>query len=356
MNEWGNEIINFFQNIILLKYLPDLNTNTSYGIIFIFGLLSSFHCIIMCGGFTISQVLGSKVENKKKFNGYLLYNASRIISYTIVGGLAGGIGSVLGFTEILKGIVPIIGGIFIIITAINQLGFLKFLRKFNWNPSLKIIRKIGVGRNYGPIFLGLISGIMPCVPLQTVELYALGSKSIIVGSFSMFLFGIGTLPVLMIFGTINSRLNRRYTVKIAKVGAILVFILGFSLINRGFALFGANAMDMKMESKDSSKVYTSYINGGSQNLITELEKDSFPEIRVQKDMPVKWIIEVEKDRLNECNNEIVISELNIDKHLKEGENIIEFTPKEIREIPYTCGMGMIKSKISVVDKIDSNVN
>lgn len=351
MSEWVSGVINFFENILLLKYLPELNTGTSYTMIFIFGLLSSFHCIAMCGGFTISQVLGSEADDKKKLRGYLLYNSLRIISYTLIGGVAGGIGSIFGFTGILKGIIPIIGGIFMIATAINQLGFLKFLRKFNVNPSLKIIRKVGHGRKYDAIFLGMISGIMPCAPLQIVQLYSVGTQNIISGALVMFLFGLGTLPVLLIFGAINSYIGRRYTAKLAKIGAALVFILGFSLINRGLSLFGVDAVEMKMETKSSNKVYTSLINGDSQNVIMELEKDSFPEIRIQKNIPVKWTIKVVKDNLNECNNEIVIPKLNIDSKLIEGENTIEFLPTEKGEIAYTCGMGMIKSKIIIVDSI-----
>lgn len=352
MEQCVNEVINFFQNILLLKYLPELDTNASYGMVFIFGVLSSFHCIAMCGGFTISQVVvGSEEQKKKKLGGYLIYNASRIISYTFIGGIVGGIGSIVGFTGILKGVVPIIGGTFMIITAINQLGFLKFLRKFKITPSLKIVKNIRSGKKYGPIFLGLISGIMPCAPLQIVQLYALGSKSIIIGSLSMFLFALGTLPVLLIFGAINSIINRKYVAKIAKIGAALVFVLGLSLVNRGLSLFGAKTMNMEIESKASSKTYVSIVNEDSQSLITELDDDSFPEILVQKDLPVKWIIEVKKDKLNECNNEVVIPKLNIDKQLEEGENIIEFIPVETGYISYTCGMGMIKSRINIVDNI-----
>ncbi len=37
------------------------------------------------------------------------------------------------------------------------------------------------------------------------------------------------------------------------------------------------------------------------------------------------------------------------KNLKVGDNIIEFIPYEKGEFMYTCWMGMIKSKITVVD-------
>jgi heme/copper-type cytochrome/quinol oxidase subunit 2 len=74
------------------------------------------------------------------------------------------------------------------------------------------------------------------------------------------------------------------------------------------------------------------------------------EIYVKKDIPVKLIIEGNK--LNSCNNGVVVPALNIEKDLKLGENIIEFTPKD-EDIDFSCWMGMIKGVIKVTDNIDS---
>lgn len=73
-------------------------------------------------------------------------------------------------------------------------------------------------------------------------------------------------------------------------------------------------------------------------------------IYVQKDIPVKLIIE--GNQLNSCNNGVVIPSLNIEKTIKSGENIIEFTLKD-EEIDFSCWMGMIRGVIRVTDNIDS---
>lgn len=73
-------------------------------------------------------------------------------------------------------------------------------------------------------------------------------------------------------------------------------------------------------------------------------------IIVQKDITVKLIFE--GNQLNSCNNGIVLPSFNIDKDLKAGENIIEFTPKD-EDINFSCWMGMIKGVIKVTDNIDS---
>lgn len=73
-------------------------------------------------------------------------------------------------------------------------------------------------------------------------------------------------------------------------------------------------------------------------------------IYIQKGVPVKLIIE--GNQINSCNNGVVVPALNIEKDLKPGENIIEFTPKD-EDIEFSCWMGMIKGVIKVTDNIDS---
>jgi plastocyanin domain-containing protein len=71
---------------------------------------------------------------------------------------------------------------------------------------------------------------------------------------------------------------------------------------------------------------------------------------VEKDKPVKWIIA--GSQLNTCNNEVVVPLLNIEKKLKSGENIIEFTPKD-GDINFSCWMGMIRGVIKLTENLDS---
>lgn len=351
-------LVEFFKNLFLLKYLPDLGTNASYGLLFIFGVLTSFHCIGMCGGIAISQCV-KKDENEAESSSSkshrvlvpsLLYNLGRVISYTIVGGIAGGLGHIISFSGMLKGIIPIIGGLFMIIMAINLLGIFPVLRRLNIRMPYFIAKKITKGNNYSPAIVGLLSGLMPCGPLQIVQLYALGTKSVVFGALSMFFFSVGTVPVLFIFGAINTIISKKFSKVILKVSAGLVLVLGVVMIGRGLALYGISiGMHHQMNIKGDQAVST--IQGNLQTVTTEIKPDSFPPIVVQKGIPVKWIVKASNDNLNECNNAITISKLKIEKKLVVGDNIVEFTPNEVGDIAFTCWMGMIKSKITVVDDL-----
>lgn len=101
----------------------------------------------------------------------------------------------------------------------------------------------------------------------------------------------------------------------------------------------------------SSKAQIATIQNDEQEIRTELESYGYPALTVQKGIPVKWIINVDAQKLNSCNNEIVIPALGISKELSVGENIIEFTPDNTGVIQYSCWMGMINSTIAVVDDV-----
>jgi copper chaperone CopZ len=90
-----------------------------------------------------------------------------------------------------------------------------------------------------------------------------------------------------------------------------------------------------------------------QTVAISVGTDSYQAIMVQKDIPVRWIIQVDEQNLNECNKAITIPYFGIDKKLSVGQNIVEFIPHETGEFVYTCWMGMIKSKIIVVDELEN---
>ena len=60
-------------------------------------------------------------------------------------------------------------------------------------------------------------------------------------------------------------------------------------------------------------------------------------------------IEIVTIKVSGCNNEIIIPEYDISAKIKEGENIIEFTPKKAGQFGYSCWMSMIRSSITVAE-------
>lgn len=343
------------KNTIGFNFIPDIDQNMSLGILFVIGLITSVHCLAMCGGINLSQNVNCKADEtqvsvKRKLLPGFLYNAGRVISYTLIGGIVGAIGSVISFSGVARGIIAIIAGIFMMIMGLNMLNIIPWLHRFNIRMPKFLRRKIYAGKSTrGPFLVGLLNGLMPCGPLQTMQLYALGTGSFWGGALSMLVFSLGTVPLMFILGAVSSFLSSKFTRKMMKVSAVLVMVLGFVMLNRGLGLsgiqFGGTAL--------AQTANVSTIQNDVQEITTSLSSGSYIPITVQKGIPVRWTIQVTEKDLNGCNNPMVIPKYDIQKELSPGDNIIEFTPEETGTIPYSCWMGMIRSSITVVDDVSA---
>ena len=338
------------KNTIGFNFVPEIDSTMSYGVLLIVGVLTSLHCIAMCGGINLSQCVSYEtVEDNKlsKLKPSLLYNAGRVVSYTIIGGIVGVIGSVVSFSGVTKGLVAVLAGLFMIVMGLNMLNIFPWLRKFNIRMPKSIGQKIYNGKtNKGPFYVGLLNGFMPCGPLQSMQLYALGTGSFIAGATSMFFFSLGTVPLLFGLGALSTILSKKFTYNLMKFSAILVIILGVGMIFRGMSLSGFNTVLASTGNANIAK-----IDGNVQTVSIELGSNKYQPVIVQKGIPVKFIINAEQDNLNGCNNPMVISQFDIEKKLTADENVIEFLPEQIGTISYSCWMGMIRSSIKVVDDI-----
>jgi len=340
------------KNTVGFNFIPQVDQSMGYGILFFIGLLTSLHCVAMCGGINLSVCTKyTATTNDSKFGKLkpsVLYNMGRVISYTVIGGIVGAIGSVVSFSGTAKGIVAIASGVFMVIMGLNMLNIFPGLRKLNPRMPKIFARKVHANsQNRGPLYVGLLNGLMPCGPLQAMQIYALGTGSILAGALSMFLFSLGTVPLMFGFGAVSSFLSGKFTHKMMKVSAILVLILGIVMLNRGMALSGINTNIVLGASTTSSGI--AKVDGNVQLVTTKLESGRYTPIIVQKGIPVKWTITATDSDLNGCNNSINIPEYDIENNsLAPGENIIEFTPDKEGNYIYTCWMGMISSNIKVV--------
>jgi plastocyanin domain-containing protein/sulfite exporter TauE/SafE/copper chaperone CopZ len=338
--------------------------NASYFVLFVVGMLTSIHCVGMCGGIMLTQsvpqsnIIIEKQNEAKNLMPSILYNAGRVTSYTIIGGIVGALGSALSLSLNVKAGLQIFAGLFMVIMGLNMAGFSLF-RKLNiklpWS-SCKVKNK-----PKAPFLVGMLNGLMPCGPLQTMQLYALGTGSALSGAISMFLFSLGTVPLMLLFGAISGILSKGYTKQLLKFSGFLVIFLGIIMGNRGLALAGVGVPNMMTLAQSISgseasaatdNVAKPTIENGVQVIRMTADNNGYTPnaFYVEKNKPVKWIIT--GSQINSCNNTVVVPSLNIEKKLKAGENIIEFTPED-KDVNFSCWMGMIRGVIKVTDNLDS---
>ena len=352
-------ILRRFGALDIFNAFPEAKEGMGYGMLFLIGLLTSLHCVAMCGGINLSQTVSRNAQMSKSGTAVLLpsvlYNSGRVISYTVIGGIVGAVGSVVSFSGTMKGVVQLAAGVFMIIVGLNMLNLFPGLRRLTPRMPKVFAKKINQQKSGKSSFIvGLLNGLMPCGPLQAMQLYALSTGSPVKGALSMLLFSLGTVPLMFGLGALSTFLSRKFTAKMMTVSAVLVVVLGISMFSSGMSLSGISLSNIIGGAGSGARNENiAKVTDNVQVVTTKLSSGSYEPITVQKGIPVRWIIKAEKKDINGCNNEIIIPEFNIDKKLMAGDNIIEFTPTESGTFPYSCWMGMIRSRITVVDDIEN---
>jgi sulfite exporter TauE/SafE/copper chaperone CopZ len=340
-----------------LTFLPHVSQTMGYGLVFVVGLLTSLHCIAMCGGIVLSQGIAKKEGQAEpaplsgpgvlaaRLRPSILYNGGRVVSYTLIGGIVGAFGSLFSISTALKGSMPVIAGLFMLFLGVRMLGIIPWLSRLKVRiPGIASEKLAAAASRRGPFVVGLLNGLMPCGPLQTMQVYALGTGSFLAGAFSMFLFSLGTVPLLLGFGAISSFLSAKFNRRMLKASGVLVMVLGFVMFTRGLTLFGVALPSVSY----GGAVSVAKVSGSYQEVITTVQTGQYQPFVVQAGIPVRWTITVLAEDLNNCNNPIQIPQYGIRKQLLPGDNFVQFTPYKEGTFAYTCWMGMISSTFRVV--------
>ena len=328
----------------LLSAFPTARAGMSLGALFVVGLLTSLHCVAMCGGINLAQSAASAQSGKKISASNIQYNAGRLISYTIVGGIVGVLGSVLRISTGVQAAIQIAAAVFMVLMSLNMLDLGVLKGVMPTLPQGLRARLLGKGKN-SSLWIGLVNGLMPCGPLQAMQLYALSTGSWTMGALSMACFCLGTIPLMLGFGLVSGKLNKQFAKPMRIASGLLVLVMGMAMLTRGLTLSGVQVRLPTQAVQTNASVATE----DYQTVNSELEWRGYPDITVKAGVPVRWVIHAEPGRITGCNNEMVIPALNLRVPLQEGDNVVEFTAQEPGVIPYTCWMGMLHGSITVED-------
>jgi hypothetical protein len=203
------------------------------------GFLGGIHCIGMCGGIVAALTLRRPGEPPapRAWRLQLGYNAGRIASYTVAGGIAGLVGS-LG--TLLDRLLPVQLALYVLANAL--LVFLGlYLAGFGtavlrleaaggalWRFAQSHGLRIGPAQTpLGAVGAGLAWGWIPCGLVYSAVALALVSGDALRGALVMLAFGVGTLPTLLATGLAADRLKRLARDRRVRVAAgIAVFAMG----------------------------------------------------------------------------------------------------------------------------------
>ncbi|MBS1267217.1 MAG: hypothetical protein MAG795_01189 [Candidatus Woesearchaeota archaeon] len=344
--------------------LPEISQGMGYGLLFIVGLLTGFHCVGMCGGFVVGYTAKDAKEGKTSHKSHLMYGLGKTISYTIIGAVFGLIGAVVAFTPLMRGLIGLFAGLFLVLYGLKMLNIFPVLRKIQFKTP-EFLAKFAIkkkSKSSNPLVIGLLNGLMlACGPLQAIYIMAAGTGSFIEGAKLLLVFGLGTLPVMLGFGYLTSYISNKMTHKILKASGAIVIILGLVMINNGLVLTGTGfdftsivGYATALGTENSVDLDGVVLNNGYQEIRMEVnrygwEPDTFV---LKKGVPVKWIIDGKE--INGCNNAIQVPKYGLEFDIKQGEQVIEFTPDKEGNIRWSCWMGMIPGTFIVKEDIDLN--
>lgn len=204
------------------------------------GLVTSLHCIGMCGPIAIALPLGKRPLGGKVF-GTLLYNIGRTSTYAIIGAIFGLLGQgikMAGFQQWASLII----GIFMILSVIFPVLFKdkRKIENFLFGYTGKLInrfRRLFGNSSYFSLFLiGLLNGLLPCGPVYVAVAGALNTGSMTSGILFMILFGLGTLPIMFAIPMLGNMIGLKIRKKFRWILSVFIILLGALFILRGLNL------------------------------------------------------------------------------------------------------------------------
>jgi sulfite exporter TauE/SafE len=222
---------------------------------FILGLLGSLHCLGMCGPIALALPL-NQTSKTSFIISRILYNFGRVISYSLMGFVFGLLGDRLKLIG-LQQFISVSAGVIILIYALFPQKSEAILLSM---PLMK--KALGkINQLIAPLFkeksvfallkIGILNGFLPCGFVYVGIAGAISTGSPFNGLLFMFLFGLGTIPLMFTVTLFSSVLNLKVRLKLRKIVPVFVVIMALLFILRGLGL-GIPYLSPKLNSSSST--------------------------------------------------------------------------------------------------------
>lgn len=314
----------------------NLTADSSLFLFFFLGLLAGFStCTALIGGLLLS--LSSSWSN---FKSHLIFNLSRIISFTILGSILGLIGNFLKLSPYFYSTVIILISLLMIYLSLRMFGLhlpqIYFLSKI----SKKIFKN-----NLSPILFGALSFLLPCGFTLTAQSLALVSSNPLKGALIMLFFVLGTVPSLLLIGFFSFKIYSysRFSKIFSLIAAILILFFALFNLNSQFPILNY----LKL-SKNTSDII---IKDGKQIIKMSVSSSTYTPnfFKVKTNIPVVW--EITGNNFSGCTDTI-ISSLFFNQSIKllpQQTIIKEFVIINPGIYRFSCSMCMVSGTIQAIN-------
>lgn len=227
--------------LLPLPDIPTVDNGTPYLSVFLSGVVTGTHCMVMCGGIMLSQRAGNALEHRHRFDSMRAsaeWNLGRVIACAILGLIFGAAGGVITYTTKLKSFILSMAGFIVTIMGIRMWGIIPAIRR----PLSLIPSPCSAGKRHQrasyqfPFLIGMLTGLMPCGALYAMWLVAMTAGSAAQGGMVMFLWSLGTVPLMLILSVLGTVLPPKAAKWMNKANVVIVVTLGLRMSAKGLRL------------------------------------------------------------------------------------------------------------------------
>ena len=338
---------------------------------FTLGLVTSLHCVSMCGPMVVSYALKGTEEAPgwRRAVPNLAYQGAKISSYMLVGIVLGAIGSAFSL-DAIRPYVMLVAGAFMIVMGLGMTGRVAWAQKLTPRPPrflmtalTRVRRKASRDADSGqttlgtPIMFGLLTGLFPCAPLIAAQLSAAATGSALTGGLAMLAFGLGTAPLMLAFGTASSLIPAKVKDRIMVGLAVVVILFGAVYINRGLMRIGSPVTFQSVtaavlggepaRAQTPAGDYTTAADGVVEVPLAIQNTQFVPsQVQIPADKPVRLVVDRQED--NACSDQIAIPQLGVLKDLAPfAKTTVDIPASKAGNYTLTCGMGMMSGTLLV---------
>ena len=232
--------VGFIAFFILLQKMGIVNLITAdevgYGTAFVIGLVASVStCMAVVGGLTLS-ISANFAKEGDKTKPQIYFHLGRLISFFILGGVIGALGSVFQLGLMGTFALNVFVALVLLILGINLLDVFPAIKKLQPTIPKFIGKRVhglkDINHTITPFLVGIATFFLPCGFTQSMQIYTLTTGSFLTGALIMFSFALGTLPVLALlsFSSLGIHKKAQSGVFFKTAGLVVIFFGILSLL------------------------------------------------------------------------------------------------------------------------------
>ncbi|HMO79090.1 MAG TPA: sulfite exporter TauE/SafE family protein [Candidatus Paceibacterota bacterium] len=344
--------------------------NINYLTAFFIGAVASISsCMIVTGGLILSLSTNLTDTTQKNLKPIALFHVGRLISFFLLGGLIGFLGSFFTINFWTAFAINFLIGIVMLILGINMLGFFGWIKIFQFFIPQNLSDRI---KNFStnkhpsiPFVIGFMTFFLPCGFTQSIQFYVLGTGSFWSGALTMLFFAIGTFPALFAisFG-VSIFNNSKHKKNILRIAGLVIIIFSLIILSNSLNLLGFNVKNifnkennnkdfaienisnMDLESLKNLEITENVSFVDDLQYITISANNGYKPRKSVANANTETIIRFDTEMSFDCSTIVNLPSLKINKRLPPtGSTEINIGIQKQGIFRGSCGMGMFPFEI-----------